>query len=162
MKFFRDGGGRLEFSDNAWATLMEHRQMGPGDPEAGGILLGRLILNTQDIVIDEVTSPGVRDHRSRFTFSRSRPKAQKVVNQVWKDSAGTSVYLGEWHSHPQDDPVPSAVDRKDRTKILKHAVTEQGFLFFVIVGKERIRVWEGTQETGETRELESCVPLNIV
>lgn len=62
---------------------------------------------------------------------------------AWRESTGTRIYLGDWHSHPEDDPKPSCVDRRDWNRVLKRAVYEQDFLLFAIVGRRSIAPWEG-------------------
>ena len=52
-------------------------------------------------------------------------------------------YLGEWHTHPEDVPSPSSHDRRDWLRTLDTAQFEQSFLFFIIVGRTSIGVWEG-------------------
>jgi integrative and conjugative element protein (TIGR02256 family) len=124
------------------ATLLAFRQLNTDQKEAGGILLGRLIEATDDVIVDEVTSPNKADRRGRFFFFRKRNTTQQRINTAWKESAHTRVYLGEWHTHPEDDPSPSGVDIENWSRIGRTARYEQEFLFFIIVGITTIRVWE--------------------
>lgn len=57
------------------------------------------------------------------------------------------TYLGEWHSHPQDRPHPSAIDRGSwaRTRRLHNRP-----LVFLIVG--RTDVWLSVQPAGGPAE----------
>ena len=141
--FNRRSSGAVKLSARASEVFHRYVQRRPGDTEAGGIMLGRLILNSDDIVIDEATEPQVEDRRSRFFFWRSNKPAQRRVQQAWSESEGTQVYLGEWHTHPEDIPSPSAVDIDNWKTILRKSRYEQGFLFFAIVGRRAIRIWEG-------------------
>jgi len=149
----------IEFSDSAWQTFGSYAQRQLADHEAGGVLLGRIIENTGDCVVDEATAPNKRDHRSRFRFRRSRAGSQPLVDGAWTQSAGTRVYLGEWHTHPEDDPSPSCVDRADRIRLLVRTKCEQDRLIFVIVGRALVRVWDGKRSTLIVREL-GAVPLD--
>lgn len=58
---------------------MQARQVHDDAPEGGGVLLDRLILNTDDVVVDEITLPRPADNRARFWFRRSRQTAQARV-----------------------------------------------------------------------------------
>lgn len=149
----RPDSGRLSISEPALEKFKAYRQMQSQDTEAGGLLLGRLIVGTDDIVIDEATSPSTKDRRSRFAFRRSKRPAQNRVDAAWAESASTRVYLGEWHTHPEADPSPSLIDRCNWKKIVARARFEQMSLHFVIVGRSRIRAWEVNKKTGRIDEL---------
>lgn len=153
MKAFSGPNGVLEFTEAACDVFERFAQVDDTAPEAGGLLLGRLIVGTNHVVVDRSTHPSESDQRGRFWFRRSRPASQVHVNAAWQMSGGTQVYLGEWHTHPEDDPVPSFQDNRDRRRILKRTQCEQDSLLFVIVGRQRIRVWEGSRLTLAVREL---------
>ena len=97
----------LGYKKPAVEKLLAHRQLQDSSPEAGGVMLGRLILGTSDVVVDAVTGPCTEDKYSRFTFFRSRRRAQQIVDEAWHTSCGTKIYLGDWHTHPEDIPRPS-------------------------------------------------------
>ncbi|MDX2053624.1 MAG: Mov34/MPN/PAD-1 family protein [Polyangiaceae bacterium] len=139
---FRLGGDRLvAFGEESVDTLLGYRQLDTGAFEAGGVLLGRIILATGDVVIDQVTTPCSNDLRSRYRFLRSRTGAQARVHQAWIDSQGTRIYLGEWHSHPEPHPSPSRQDIDDWRRVARKARYEQSFLLFVILGTQSLCVW---------------------
>lgn len=142
ITFARAQNGRLQITPAALAAMSRHVQDRPGVPEAGGVLLGRHILNTDDIVVDSVTSPMPGDRRNRFRFVRSRRRHQAEIDRVWRESGGTSTYLGEWHTHPELHPRPSLTDRLNwQRKLLVDRFTDP--IFFIIVGGAEICVWEG-------------------
>lgn len=131
---------RLIFTDEAVQQLRAHAQHTRRQAEAGGALLGRHLLDSPDLVVDEVTVPQKADRRSRFFFFRSR-QHEEVARAKWVVAKGTMAYLGLWHTHPETDPVPSSVDRRDWEKAVAQDTFEGDRLFFLIVGTERIRVW---------------------
>lgn len=108
--------------------------------EAGGVLLGRHLLDSGDVVVDEVTTPQNTDRRSRFSFFRSS-KHQALARERWQEQLNTMAYLGLWHTHPEDDPTPSSVDCRDWQQAVSHDEFEGERLFFPIVGKQQVRVW---------------------
>ena len=126
----------------ALVTVCGYLQTARQAPEAGGVLLGRYIEGTSDVVVDAVTEPMSRDRRARARFFRHREGHQRTLDAAWEASGGTSAWLGEWHTHPQTDPIPSFIDRADwRRKLLVDRYDEA--LFFLIAGTERLRMWEG-------------------
>jgi integrative and conjugative element protein (TIGR02256 family) len=114
----------------------------PYKTEAGGVLLGRHLRATRDIIVDHVTEPMHGDHRTRTRFYRARHLHQEVIDQAWLQSGGTCTYLGEWHTHAEWMPIPSAIDQLTwRRKLIMDRFT--GCIFFVIAGVDAVRVWEG-------------------
>ena len=111
-------------------------------PEAGGLVLGRLVESSTDVIVDEISTPVSSDRWSRFNFCRGKKTAQRKVDKAWAESSGTRIYLGEWHTHPEDVPTPSDHDLRDWQRIVQGAQYEQEGLFFVIVGRQQMRVWE--------------------
>ncbi|RUP33704.1 MAG: hypothetical protein EKK45_04255 [Curvibacter sp.] len=131
---------RLIIAEPAANQLLSFAQRRWWQSEAGGILLGRHLLDSHDVVVDEVTTPQSTDRRSRFAFFRSR-QHEALAQERWRQQAATSAYLGLWHTHPEPDPTPSSVDHKDWQKAVAGDVFEGDRLFFPIVGTDSIRVW---------------------
>jgi integrative and conjugative element protein (TIGR02256 family) len=148
VRFTRPKSGRFEIGDAALVQLTAHRQLAPEDPESGGVLLGRLIENSSDVIVDEISTPKPADRCGRFRFLRRRKPAQRHVDKAWAETSSTRVYLGEWHSHPEDVPTPSGHDLQEWERIVNCAKYEQDSLFFIIVGRLEERVWELTKHTG--------------
>lgn len=134
---------RLIIVEAAVQQMLAFRQRSWWQTEAGGALLGRHLLDTDDIVVDEVTTPQKSDRRSRFGFFRSK-KHSTIAQNRWSEEESTLAYLGLWHTHPEADPNPSGVDRQDWRKALSSDTFYGDQLFFPIVGIERIRVWSMT------------------
>tara|TARA_R110001599_G_scaffold159052_2_gene346337 strand:- start:145638 stop:146030 length:393 start_codon:yes stop_codon:yes gene_type:complete len=88
--------------------LKTFRQIKPKDVEACGLLLGRAYNHA--IEVTAFTPPQVSDRRTRSSYSRkSKGHAEQAVN-IWKHSSGLIGYLGEWHTHPEHNPLPSSKD----------------------------------------------------
>ncbi len=141
VTFIRKDGSVIEIESTPFAIMTRYRQLERSDREAGGILLGRMIENSNDVIIDEITVPSVHDRRSRFSFFRSK-HTQKTINARWQTSQHTQNYLGEWHTHPEVHPSPSSTDLRDWQNILNKGVFDQDFLIFIIVGQVTISAWE--------------------
>lgn len=101
-------------------------------PEAGGILLGQVRKN--EIYILKVTEPSRWDIRQIFSFVRKRKQAQRAIDIEFEKSGGRTIYLGEWHSHPEALPSPSVTDiRMIKQQFSKNEINED-FLLMLIIG----------------------------
>jgi integrative and conjugative element protein (TIGR02256 family) len=124
------------------------------------VLIGRHIIDSDDVVVDRVTSPLAGDRRTRTAFRRAQEKHQAVLDDEWDRSNGRRVYLGEWHTHPEPSPRPSGVDLDDWQRRLRHDTVEARFLFFLIVGQGDLRIWEGSRTTFGVAPLRRRRPLD--
>lgn len=143
---------RLIFVEQAIKQMQAFAQHRWWDREAGGILMGRHLLDSNDLVVDEVSTPQDTDRRDRCNFFRSR-KHEQVSRLRWLQEHNTSAYLGLWHTHPERDPSPSGVDRHDWQQAVTSDTYEGDRLFFPIIGTHRIRVWTISRR-GALRELQ--------
>lgn len=153
--FQRHGEGTLKFSRAAMEQIRPFTQDCRSKPEAGGVLLGRFIKGTDDIVVDRVTVPMQGDRRSRFGFFRNPTPHQVAIDEAWIQSDHTCNYLGGWHTHPEPCPVPSRRDTRDWKRALRREVFDSRSLLFAILGTEELRVWEGDRGTLEIAELKA-------
>lgn len=142
---------RLIITSQAVEQLLAHVQKWCWQREAGGVLLGRHLLDSEDVVVDEVTGPQSSDRRTRFSFFRSK-KHEHIAKERWLAEANTIAYLGLWHTHPEDSPTPSSVDRDDWQQAVTNDAFDGARLFFPIVGRKEIRVWTKSR-SGVIREL---------
>ncbi|MFM4866187.1 Mov34/MPN/PAD-1 family protein [Aeromonas caviae] len=76
--------------------------------EAGGILLGHV--RGPHLEIIKASEPTFRDRRFRFLFERQVYHHDSFAKRCWLESGGTIRYIGEWHTHPEDYPIPSLLD----------------------------------------------------
>ena len=122
--------------------------------EAGGLLLGRRIIDSPDIVIDLITTPSRFDIRKRRYFYRDSRIHQSIIEMMFKKSSGTCILLGEWHTHPENYPTPSGYDISEWKRQLKDTKIEDEHLLFLIVGTSEITIWEASRKTGILIKLE--------
>ena len=107
--FRRIEGGRLKITKEALIIFDNFIQDEYKKKEAGGVLLGRMMKNSDDVIIDMVSPPQKKDKRKRTYFKRNN-EHQNIINEEWEKSGGTCNYLGEWHTHPENNPTPSSID----------------------------------------------------
>ncbi|MGG0888960.1 Mov34/MPN/PAD-1 family protein [Cytobacillus horneckiae] len=132
--------------------MLKYRQDKSFSLEAGGILIGRILLENEHYIIDDVSEPMSTDKRSRFRFSRKPVGHQEYFNSIWERENRCCFYLGEWHTHPEFVPIPSYVDRMDWDRLLRLNF-ENDTLFFIIVGIKKIKVWYGNLDNKKIIEL---------
>lgn len=142
---------RLIIVEHALQQMHAFAQRRWWDCEAGGVLLGRHLLDSHDVVVDEVTTPQNSDRRGRFSFFRSS-RHEFEARKRWIEEKNTMAYLGLWHTHPELDPTPSDVDRRDWTQAVSGDSFEGDRLFFPIIGTRSIRIWTLSRR-GTFREL---------
>lgn len=144
---------RLILSDGAREKMMSFAQHRWNQREAGGILLGRYLLDSDDVVVDEVTEPQQTDARTRYSFFRSEAH-MAIARRRWTEEVGTACYLGLWHTHPEACPTPSDIDLIDWFRAAKRDVYHGNRLFFPIVGTRSMRMWTISRR-GTFRELKA-------
>lgn len=152
--------GSLILKESVVETLMMYRQLRYNASESGGILLGRYLNDSYDLVIDFVTIPQASDKRSTINFYRSE-QHQLYIDKFHKESEGSCNYIGEWHSHPKGINSPSQTDIKSwKIQLNLHPNYFPIYpLFFIIVCYEKIKIWEGSKENLEFNKLEAINDL---
>lgn len=155
MTFMLSNKGHIKFSDSVIEKIQSYQQHKKEDLEAGGVLVGRFILKSKNIVIDSVSVPMIGDKRTRFSFQRRAKMHQNTIDQEWNKAGGTSHYLGEWHTHPEPYPEPSAKDISNWATHLKRDIFSSRFLYFVIVGTREISIWEGDRRSLKFKKLKA-------
>ena len=143
MKFKLSNKGIFKIDQTALQKMEMYRQVDRKDVESGGLLLGRFIKGSKNVIVDDVTEPQRKDIQSRVRFYRCDHGHQELLNRVWKNSGGITNYLGEWHTHPERYPDYSSQDYKNWKAILERRQHPSFYLYFVIVGIKQTCVWEG-------------------
>jgi integrative and conjugative element protein (TIGR02256 family) len=148
LLFYLPDSRTLLIRSDALKKMYKYRQLQPRSTEAGGILIGRILIENENLIIDDVSEPMPNDIRKRQRFIRSPIGHQQYFNEIWNRNCGHCFYLGEWHTHPELVPTPSFVDKRDWKQNLNREY-ESDVLFFIIVGTKEIRVWHGCRKSGE-------------
>lgn len=140
--------GKLLIERQLFDIILPYKQFKINAHEAGGILLG--YRRDPHIHITEATAPHPKDSRARFRFLRHKAFHQRIALKRWKESDETLDYVGEWHTHPEDFPVPSAIDLKEWMIILKSSPRP---MIFIILG--RVTSWIGIGFSNKIVEIQS-------
>lgn len=123
-------GGQVLIEATVVMTINRYRQNAPRKTEAGGILLGQR--RGKHVHVIEATKPAHTDRRTRMRFDRLPATHQEVAMARWHESGGTIDYVGEWHTHPEDRPSPSHIDREAWLAICQ--AREPNAMIFIIAG----------------------------
>jgi integrative and conjugative element protein (TIGR02256 family) len=127
----------LHFSTATLETFRLHVQASDADCEAGGLLLGSV--HGGHMLIKQATVPTAWDRRFRYLFERMPFGHEAIALSRWTTSQGTVRYLGEWHTHPEDYPHPSGLDRSEWNH-LSVKRRDKRPLLAVIVGRKSLYV----------------------
>lgn len=127
----------LHFSESTLGTFFGHIQVNDSDCEAGGLLLGSV--HGTHLLIEQATVPTARDRRFRYIFERMPFGHETIALTRWTASQGTIRYLGEWHTHPEDQPNPSNLDRSEWNRLSAERLDKRAMLA-VIVGRKSLYV----------------------
>ena len=124
-----DGGISVEIDQKVLSSIHSRSDALNGSREIGGLLLG--LRFDEAIQISKCTFPGTGDKSSKIRFFRNSASHQIAASLWWLRHAGRGDWVGEWHTHPERDPKPSAIDVSSWTKLVNHAGKP---MVFVIVG----------------------------
>lgn len=87
--------------------------------ETGGVLIGAFDLSRKRIYIVYQVKAPEDSISSPYSFIRGCKNLPQKLEFIYKTTLGNLFYIGEWHSHPNDNTQKSADDEK-----LHHAITE--------------------------------------
>lgn len=121
--------------------MFQYRQTGILRKEAGGVLIGREIVVTGNLIIERITEPQDLDKQSRFRFERKDLSHMKYFEELYKISDKTYGYFGEWHTHPEKVPNYSGTDKRNWMKLYE-GLPQKHALYFIIVGIFSVGVWK--------------------
>ena len=132
----------LKITDGVIERINNYKQMYSDDTEAGGILVARENIDTNNIVVEYVTEPYIGDKRSRTRFIRKDKKHIELFHNLHMENSGIYAYIGEWHTHPEKSPKYSKMDYINWRKIAQSNTSNMQSYYHIIVGTEEISVWE--------------------
>jgi integrative and conjugative element protein (TIGR02256 family) len=139
---------KIKLVPNAIETMFSFTQDNVETPESGGIMVGRILDDDLNCIIDDISTPMPKDQQTRYRFNRTPNGHQEFFNVKWDESKGRCFYMGEWHTHPESIPFPSKIDFRNWKKLMVSPPQGQLFLFFIIVGTEQLGIWQGENQNG--------------
>lgn len=100
--------------------------------ETGGILLGALGPDGTAHV-RHAGDPGPAAVRTPVYFLRDRAHAQQLADTAFERDG--SIWIGEWHTHPATEPVPSTRDIETYQMLLADPELEFSVIIAIILGR---------------------------
>lgn len=125
----KTGGPSVVLTNEALGAMVRHRQIRAKDIEAGGQLFARFIGG--DTIIVEATGPKLLDRGGRYLFIPNRLIQRFEIKAKHKQG---KHFVGDWHTHPQPQPIPSAEDIRGMIDCFCKSQHELKAFFMVIVG----------------------------
>lgn len=127
---------RFEIKQNIIEALQGYAQY-EGN-ELCGVLTGSQI-GADVFRISKVSPPCVK-RNSRCGCERDAAKANAFIAKDFELSEHTRVYIGEWHTHPEAYPTPSAIDHASIVENFHTATLATPILLMVVVGVDGLYV----------------------
>jgi integrative and conjugative element protein (TIGR02256 family) len=110
--------------------LKSFRQLSSSNFESGGQLFA--ILTDGDVQIKTRNGPNKKDICSSFHFIPDLQLEQKAINSQFKKGLH---YVGDWHTHPQDEPAPSDLDFNTMSSCFSNSKHQLDSILRLIVGR---------------------------
>ncbi|MBQ4069439.1 MAG: Mov34/MPN/PAD-1 family protein [Lachnospiraceae bacterium] len=145
-------GKTIKICEDVLSTLYKYRQIEQTSCEAGGVLIGRENLDNDNLIIEYVTVPMRNDRRTRTRFFREDKGHIDYYSKLFENYGGIYLYVGEWHTHPEEYPQYSIVDICNWRRISK-TLPKNVKQFHVIVGNKALRVWEFSRGFSGAKEI---------
>jgi integrative and conjugative element protein (TIGR02256 family) len=121
---------RVVIADRALDHMARYRQLSRYSKEAGGQLFGTV--SSSEVVVFTATGPYRGDQRWRTSY-RSNPKAaQRTIDEQAREG---HLYLGEWHTHPENHPNASGTDFDAMARLQQASSTRMANILMVIQGR---------------------------
>lgn len=149
--FALPNGTVLRFIPEVATVLSKYGQAKATSKEAGGMLFARFADGL--ISVEHVTTPSLFDFRSRFAFRPSLAHQRDVILKLF--SKGLH-FIGEWHTHPHEQPQPSQQDIDTARECLVESKHELNAFVVVVLGMNASvsSAWVGIVNDEEVRRLQ--------
>lgn len=137
---FAERKKRIFFDERLLNKMKPYLQLKDWHRECGGILLGYVCKENLDLCVTEMTVPYKGDCSKWNGFIRQSPEHVKMYNRIYESSNKTCLYVGEWHTHPENIPNYSKAD-EDNWKSISQADKAFPTQIHVIAGRVAVRFW---------------------
>jgi integrative and conjugative element protein (TIGR02256 family) len=128
----------IHISDSVLDIFEKYKQNSKWSNESGGILLGQV--TKEGVYILKASTPNKFDKGSRYSFECNKDGAQIIMDYEFINSNKKTIYIGEWHTHPEPIPTPSGTDiNMIQTQYKKNKINEP-FLLLIIQGTKELYV----------------------
>lgn len=119
--------------------------------ECGGILIGSYDVTLKTARIRE-TFVSKRNKASTCSLIREAAEANKILKLAWVLSFKKKYFIGEWHSHPNGNDLPSTDDDASLFKIAQNRKSECPRPILMIINGNKESGWKANRVWLYTRE----------
>jgi integrative and conjugative element protein (TIGR02256 family) len=146
LEYTLNDDSKLLISDEVVSHLLKYRQLRIWSREAGGQLFATF--DGPDVTFRKATGPRRTDRRGRRHYEPDRA-AENV--EITKMHAEGLHFVGDWHTHPEKRPTPSALDIQSLGESVKRSRHQLNAFFLIVVGCEmppaglHVSIHDGTQ-----------------
>lgn len=118
MRFNNKESGLSIIIDEKLLTKLYSTSLDLYPCEFGGLLIGYYSQDKKELNIINTLLP--KEYSStKYNFSRGIKGLKTQLRELYKKSP-SQYYVGEWHSHPDNEPVPSGTDLNAFQEIVAH------------------------------------------
>jgi len=145
---------QIRLSPRAWremaAAIRQGRRKRRMDSETGGLLFGKRDDGLRVIWVDDAIGPPPDSICSPEKFICGVKGTQEPTRKRKERFRGSVEFVGMWHTHPQDVPLPSSTDLSGMAQILTSGEAPPLRSLLVIVGWARDEILLGTSVFSRT------------
>ena len=134
------------FTDDCLAVLGSNRQIGWLAKEIGGQLFAQFTSKGIEVAMATVTKG--KSRRTRYGFFPDRDAERADVQLLFNKGLH---YIGDWHTHPEDVPIPSKTDEIELLDIFTKSRHELAFMLLVVVGRAKFSAGLYVGAVGRTK-----------
>lgn len=130
-------GLSIEANDELLKSLVEKGKSHYPN-EFGGFLVGYYSNDNRHLHITETILPK-SFKASKYSFERSTKGIEKKLSNYYKETP-QKFYVGEWHTHPDNSPIPSLTDISAINAIInnQNACLANPVLLIIGYSKEKV------------------------
>ncbi len=123
-------GTAIRFSTKVVEHFATHRQQGKIKTEIGGQLFARF--ERDEVQVIRATGPNATDKRGWSWFKPDLRKQNVEIQKLFQEGFH---FVGDWHTHPEREPTPSAWDIDSMKDCFKKSRHQLRAFLMVIVGR---------------------------
>lgn len=106
--------------------------------EIGGFLVGYYAEDDKHLHITDTIVP-TSFKASKYSFERDSKGVEKKLDKYYKETP-RKFYVGEWHTHPDNYPIPSTTDISAINTIINNPNTRIANPVLLIIGYSKTQV----------------------
>lgn len=106
--------------------------------EFGGFLIGHYSKDNKHLHITDTILPK-KYKASKYNFERSTKGIENELAEFYAENP-RKIYIGEWHTHPDNSPIPSVIDISAINTIINSKNTSIANPVLLIIGYSKTTV----------------------